>query len=38
MFRSTTKVKNSVETMTGLNVASVNVHVVGVQFDKGQEA
>ena len=32
------KVKNSVETMTGLNVASVNVHVVGVQFDKGQEA
>lgn len=32
------KVKNSVETMTGLNVASVNVHVVGVQFEKGQEA
>ncbi len=32
------KVKNSVETMTGLNVQSVNVHVVGVQFDKEQEA
>ncbi|MBP3887055.1 MAG: Asp23/Gls24 family envelope stress response protein [Cellulosilyticum sp.] len=32
------KVKNSVETMTGLNVVSVNIHVVGVQFDKEQEA
>lgn len=32
------KVKNSVETMTGLNVVSVNVHVVGVKFDKEQEA
>lgn len=32
------KVKNSVETMTGLNVLSVNVHVVGVHFDKEQEA
>lgn len=32
------KVKNSVETMTGLNVASVNIHVVGVHFDKEQEA
>ncbi len=31
------KVKNSVETMTGLNVSAVNVHVVGVQFEKGQE-
>ncbi|MBQ1275073.1 MAG: Asp23/Gls24 family envelope stress response protein [Cellulosilyticum sp.] len=32
------KVKNSVETMTGLNVISVNMHVVGVHFDKEQEA
>ncbi|MBE6022409.1 MAG: Asp23/Gls24 family envelope stress response protein [Cellulosilyticum sp.] len=32
------KVKNSVETMTGLNVISVNIHVVGVHFDKEQEA
>lgn len=31
------KVKNSVETMTGLNVISVNIHVVGVHFDKEQE-
>lgn len=28
------KVKNSIETMTGLSVESVNVHVVGVQFEK----
>lgn len=32
------KVKNSVETMTSLNVVSVNIHVVGVHFDKEQEA
>lgn len=32
------KVKNSVETMTGLHVVSVNIHVVGVAFDKEQEA
>ena len=32
------KVKNSVETMTGLNVVSVNIHVMGVHFDKEQEA
>lgn len=31
------KVKNSVETMTGLHVVSVNIHVVGVAFDKEQE-
>ena len=31
------KVKNSVETMTGLDVVSVNIHVVGVHFDKEQE-
>ncbi len=27
------KVKNSIETMTGLRVMSVDVHVVGVAFD-----
>ena len=32
------KVKNSVETMTGLQVISVNIHVVGVHFDKEQDA
>lgn len=32
------KVKNSVETMTGLHVVSVNINVVGVNFDKQQEA
>lgn len=31
------RVKTSVETMTGLNVVAVNIHVVGVQFEKGQE-
>ncbi|WP_069998196.1 Asp23/Gls24 family envelope stress response protein [Cellulosilyticum sp. I15G10I2] len=31
------KVKNSVETMTGLHVASVNIHVAGVFFDKEKE-
>lgn len=31
------KIKNSVETMTGLNVQSVNVHVIDVTFDKGQD-
>lgn len=32
------RVKNSVETMTGLQVTSVNIHVVGISFDKEQEA
>jgi uncharacterized alkaline shock family protein YloU len=32
------KVKNSVETMTGLHVASVNIHVAGVFFDNTKEA
>lgn len=32
------KVKNSVETMTGLHVASVNIHVAGVFFEKEKEA
>ena len=31
------KVKNSVETMTGLHVASVNIYVTGVFFDKHKE-
>lgn len=28
------KVKNTVQTMTGLNVVEVNIHVQGVNFDK----
>lgn len=28
------KVKNSIETMTGLNVPTINVHVIGAQFEK----
>lgn len=32
------KVKNSVETMTGLHVASVNMHVAGVFFEKEKQA
>ncbi len=28
------KVKNAVQTMTGLNVVEVNIHVQGVNFDK----
>lgn len=28
------KVKNSIETMTGLNVQSVDVHVIGVDFSQ----
>ena len=31
-------VKNSVETMTGLNVEKVNIHVEGVSFDKEKAA
>lgn len=31
------KVKNSVETMTGLKVSSVNVHVVGVVCEKDRQ-
>lgn len=31
------KVKNSVETMTGLHVASVNIHVAGVFFEKEKQ-
>jgi len=30
------QVKSAVETMTGLNVTSVNVHVVGVSMKKGK--
>lgn len=31
------KVKNSIETMTGLSVKSVDVHVVGVYFEKDKQ-
>lgn len=30
-------VKNSVETMTGLNVQKVNIHIEGVSFDKDND-
>ncbi len=33
------KVKSAVENMTGMNVASINIHVQGVSFDKtGKES
>lgn len=32
------RVKSSVESMTGLNVAAINIHVQGVSFDKQKEA
>ena len=28
------KVKNSIETMTGLDIVSIDIHVTGVHFDK----
>jgi uncharacterized alkaline shock family protein YloU len=31
------RVKSAVESMTGMNVASINVHVEGVSFEKGKE-
>lgn len=31
------KVKNSIETMTGLSVKSVDVHVIGVYFEKDKQ-
>jgi uncharacterized alkaline shock family protein YloU len=31
------RVKSAVESMTGLNVASINIHVEGVNFDKNKE-
>ncbi|MEG0013636.1 MAG: Asp23/Gls24 family envelope stress response protein [Cellulosilyticaceae bacterium] len=31
------KVKNSIETMTGLSVKSVDVHVIGVCFEKDKQ-
>ncbi len=31
------KVKDAVETMTGLNVCCVNVNVAGIEFEKNQE-
>jgi uncharacterized alkaline shock family protein YloU len=30
------QIKSAVETMTGLNVTAVNVHVVGVSMKKGK--
>lgn len=31
------RVKSSVESMTGMNVASINIHVQGVSFEKGKD-
>lgn len=31
------RVKSSVESMTGMNVASINIHVEGVSFEKSKE-
>ena len=28
------KVKNSIETMTGLDIVSINIHITGVHFDQ----
>lgn len=36
-FKVQENVKNSVETMTGLDVSQVNVHVQGVSFKKDKE-
>lgn len=31
------RVKSAIESMTGMNVASINIHVEGVSFEKGKE-
>lgn len=31
------RVKSAVESMTGMNVASINIHVQGVSFDKSKD-
>lgn len=36
-WRIQEKVKSSVESMTGMNVNSINIHVQGVSFDKSKE-
>ncbi|MCX7774081.1 MAG: Asp23/Gls24 family envelope stress response protein [Clostridia bacterium] len=36
-WRIQERVKSSVESMTGMNVASINIHVQGVSFDKSKE-
>lgn len=36
-WRIQDRVKSSVESMTGLNVASINIHVQGVSFDKNRD-
>jgi uncharacterized alkaline shock family protein YloU len=35
-WRIQEKVKSSIENMTGMNVASINIHVQGISFDKAQ--
>ncbi len=32
------RVKSSVESMTGMNVSSINIHVQGVSFEKNKES
>ena len=32
------KVKSSIETMTGLDIVSIDIHVTGVHFDKAAES
>ncbi|NMA67133.1 MAG: Asp23/Gls24 family envelope stress response protein [Clostridiaceae bacterium] len=36
-WRIQEKVKTAVESMTGMNVTSINIHVQGVSFDKNKE-
>jgi uncharacterized alkaline shock family protein YloU len=36
-WRIQDRVKSSVESMTGMNVVSINIHVQGVSFDKCKE-
>ncbi|MGI6621866.1 MAG: Asp23/Gls24 family envelope stress response protein [Clostridiaceae bacterium] len=36
-WRIQEKVKSSVESMTGMNVSSINIHVQGISFDKLKE-
>ncbi|MGI6085545.1 MAG: Asp23/Gls24 family envelope stress response protein [Acetivibrionales bacterium] len=36
-WRIQERVKSSVEEMTGMNVASINIHVQGISFDKIKE-
>ena len=36
-WRIQERVKSSIESMTGMNVASINIHVQGISFDKTKE-